>query len=160
MDESTDEAVEDGAATTTGDPAAGDARDVGEDLAAETGTGAAPLREFVRALRAESDGALRAIVRYDAEAERYETRFLREDLAERFDESERAARAEALSVQALGDPTEEAALPDFGELEATMRWYADVVVATFPTGEWSGVVATLDRTDSPLVDVALEHLDD
>jgi hypothetical protein len=62
-------------------------------------------------------------------------------------------------VQALGDPTEEAALPDFGGLEATLRWYDDVVVASFPTGEWSGVVATLDRTDSPLVDVALEHLD-
>jgi hypothetical protein len=155
MDESTDEA-----ATTTGDPAAGDARDVGEDLAAETDAGPAPLREFVRALRAESDGALRAIVRYDAEAERRETLFLREDLAERFDGAERTARVEALAMQALGDPTEEAALPDFGELEATLRWYDDVVVASFPTGEWSGVVATLDRTDSPLVDVALANLDD
>jgi hypothetical protein len=156
MDDSTDDAASPGAA----DPGTADARDAAADLAAETDAGPAPLREFVRALRGETDGALRAIVRYDAEAERCETLFLREDLADRFGEAERTARAEALVMQALGDPTEETRLPEFGGLEATLRWYDDAVVASFPTGEWSGVIATLDRTASPLVDVALAHLDD
>jgi hypothetical protein len=41
-----------------------------------------------------------------------------------------------------------------------MRLYEGVIVAHFPVREWSGLVFTFDRQDSPIVDLANRYLDD
>ena len=118
----------------------------------------APLREFVRALRTESDDSLRLVVRY--RGDEHEVLYARADVEERFGDDELDERAKALVLRAIGDPPREPELDDLGSLEATLRWYDSSLVATFPYREWSGVVAVFDRSSSALVDAALDNLYD
>ncbi|MFB6131194.1 MAG: hypothetical protein ABEJ28_10280 [Salinigranum sp.] len=137
--------------------------DVGEDIRAEVGDDGGslgdeggPLEGFVEALRTGSDGSLRLVVRYDGD-DRAVT-YVREDVAAGYDEGELDERVRTLTLKALGDPVSDKSIEDFGALAATVRWFGDVVVATFPTGEWDGVVAVFDRSSSTLVDAALDSL--
>jgi hypothetical protein len=116
------------------------------------------VRDLIDDLREESDASLRSAIRYTADD--YEVLFLREDVAETLSHPEREERAETLVMKGLGDPPQEGALFDFGTLDATMRFYDNVLVAHFPYREWSGLVFTFDRTEAPLVDLVGEHLDE
>ncbi|AQL42666.1 hypothetical protein BV210_08050 [Halorientalis sp. IM1011] len=116
------------------------------------------VRALIDDLRAESDAALRSAIRYTADD--YDVLFLRDDVAAALSDAEREERAETLVMKGLGDPPQEGALFDFGTLDATMRFYDNVLVAHFPYREWSGIVFTFDRTEAPLVDLVHEHLDE
>jgi hypothetical protein len=116
------------------------------------------VRDLIDDLQDESDASLRSAIRYTADD--YDVLFLREDVAEALSLPEREERAETLIMKGLGDPPQEGALFDFGTLDATMRFYENVLVAHFPYREWSGIVFTFDRTEAPLVDLVHEHLDE
>jgi hypothetical protein len=116
------------------------------------------VRELIADIREESAASLRSAIRYTADD--YDVLFLREDVADQLSMEEREERAETLVMKGLGDPTTEGALFDFGTLDATLRFYDNVLVAHVPYREWSGLAFTLDRTDAPLVDMVAEHLDD
>jgi hypothetical protein len=130
--------------------------EVRAEMEAEDVDEAAPLGGFVGALREANGEGLRAVARYDGE--RRELLYLREDVAAGLSEKGVEKRLESLVMRALGDPQSDAALPEYGALDATVRWFEDAVVAVYPTGEWSGVIATFDRRRSPLVDAAFDHL--
>lgn len=114
-----------------------------------------PLREFVRALRTESDDSLRLVVRY--QGDEHEVLYVREDVREELGES-LDEQAQAVALRGVGDPPREVDIEGLGTLEATLRWYDGALVATFPYREWSGVVAVFDRESSALVDAALDEL--
>lgn len=118
----------------------------------------AEIRDLIDAVRERTDVTLRLVVRYSGDES--DPLFVREDIGERYSEPELAERIEALVVKGLGDPPREESLYDFGRLDATIRWYDEVMVATFPYREWSGLVLTFDRDESPLVDLAAEFLRD
>lgn len=125
-------------------------QEVGEDSSG-------PLREFIHALRSESDESLRFVVRFSGDE--HKVVYLRDDVAEQYTDEEFQEHVQSLMLKSLGDPVNDDALADFGDLDATVRWFEEVVVATFPYREWSGVVAVLDRRESPLVDAAVDFLD-
>lgn len=115
-----------------------------------------PLSGLVDALKETTEDSLRLVVRFDGES--HEVVYAPEEVrAEHGDDFE--DHVEWLVLKGLGDPADDDSLAVYGDLEATVRWYGEVVVAVYPTGEWSGVVAVLDRRDSPLVDAALSRLD-
>lgn len=113
-------------------------------------------RAFVESLRSDAEEAVRLVARYEGES--FETLYVRPDLREEYSRSEAVERAKSLAMKALSEPRRDGGLADLGHLDATLRWYENAVVAVYPTGEWSGVVATFDRRASPLVDAAVEHL--
>lgn len=132
-------------------------RDVEEDIRADVGDDETePLAEFVDALREESDDSLRLVVRY--RGDEHELLYVRDDVE--LTDEELEERVQSLALRGIGDPTHDAEMPEFGELEATLRWFEHSVVAIFPYREWSGVVAVFDRTgsSSPMVDAALDEL--
>jgi hypothetical protein len=132
-------------------------RDVEADIRADaSGDETDPLREFVRALRTESDDSLRLVVQYRGDD--HEVLYVRDDVAADLGEDGLSERAGALALRGIGDPPRETELEDLGTLEATLRWYEGVLVATFPYREWSGVVAVFDRESSALVAAALDEL--
>lgn len=116
------------------------------------------IRDLIDRLREETDASLRLAIRYTGED--IHVVFVREDIHERYAAPELEERVEALVMKGLGDPPREESLFDFGELDATIRWYEGVLVAHFPYREWSGLVFTFDRQESPLVDLAQEFLTD
>ena len=116
----------------------------------------AEIQNLIDAVRERTDASLRLAVRYSGDES--DPLFVREDLRERYSEPELAERIEALVVKGLGDPPREESLYDFGRLDATIRWYDEVLVATFPYREWSGLIFSFDREDSPLVDLAAQFL--
>jgi hypothetical protein len=126
------------------------------EAAADAGDDDGPLSEFAAALRDATDESLRSVTRYDGE--RHELLYRRADLREATDPAAERERVETLVMKALGDVRKESTLDDYGPLQATVRYFEHVVVAVYPTGDWSGVVATFDREASPLVDAAVEHL--
>jgi hypothetical protein len=125
---------------------AGDLDDIDEDV-----------RGLIDALRDQEERSLRLAVRYSGDD--IELLFVREDLNERYSGPELEERVDALVVKGLSDPPREESLYDFGRLDATVRWYDAVMVAHFPYREWSGLVFTFDRVESPLVDLVDEFLD-
>lgn len=132
-------------------------RDVESHIRADAGDDETePLREFVRALRTQSDDAVQLVVRY--QGDEHELLYARDDVREACTDAELDERAKTLALRGMGDPPREPELSDLGRLEATLRWYDGALVATFPYREWSGVVAVFDRGESPLVDAALEEL--
>ena len=116
------------------------------------------VRGLVSALREETDSSLRLAVRYSGDE--WDVLFARPDVREQFTDLELETRVETLVFKGQGDPPTETALGDFGSLEAVMRWYQGVIVAHFPVREWSGLVFTFDRQESPIVDLANRYLDD
>jgi hypothetical protein len=114
------------------------------------------IRALIGALRESDDASLRMAVQYSGDDSTI--LFVREDINEQYADHELEARVEALIVKGLGDPPREESLHDFGRLDATFRWYDEVLVAHFPYREWSGLAFTFDRRASPLVDLAHDHL--
>jgi RNA polymerase subunit RPABC4/transcription elongation factor Spt4 len=123
--------------------------------------------------------ALRLAVHFEGQA--IEPLFVRDDVRAQFPPTELRQRLEELALKGLGDPQRDEPLYDFGTLDATIRWYDEVLVATFPTGEWSGLLFVFDASrsestgrsltewsgllfvfdhdESPLADLVGEHLD-
>ncbi|WP_049907462.1 hypothetical protein [Haloferax elongans] len=116
-----------------------------------------PLQEFIRGLREADDADVRAVGQYDGED--YELLYLRPDVDAQLDDEARVARVKSLVMKALGEPISDPVFEDYGKLNAAIRWYDEAVVAIYPYDEWSGVIATFDRANSPLVNLALEHLE-
>jgi hypothetical protein len=116
------------------------------------------VRGLIDALRAETEASLRLAIRYTADE--YEVLFAREDVTEQFPDPELEQRVETLVMKGLGDPPQETSLFDFGNLDATVRFYDHAHVVHFPYREWSGFVFVLDRQTTPLVDLMNDHLSD
>ncbi|SFR31946.1 hypothetical protein [Halogeometricum limi] len=127
-----------------------------EDIEAKGARPGDALDAFVRQLRATNDEAVRGIGWYDAGS--CDILYLREEIQRQFTEAENRERIKSFAMKGLSDPRSDDTLEDFGELDATVRWYENAIVAIYPLSEWSGVVATFDRRASPLVDAAMEHL--
>ncbi|EMA05653.1 hypothetical protein [Haloferax denitrificans] len=131
--------------------------DVEADLTDDFGDeGDSPLRQFVRSLRDLDEADVRAVGQYDGEA--FELLYLRDDIDEALGPEERGERVKTLVMKALGEPVNEPELDGYGDLNAVIRWFDEVVVAIYPHDEWSGAIATFDRANSPLVDLAVTHL--
>lgn len=129
-----------------------------EEYAEDLGDVDDDVRELIAALTEETDASLRLGVRYSGDDE--DVVYLREDIRAQYTDPELEARVDALVVKGLGDPPREESLYDFGRLDATFRWYDEVLVTHFPYREWSGLVFTFDRYESTLVDLAQEYLED
>lgn len=114
------------------------------------------IRDLIEALRESEDASLRLAVRYSGDDST--VLYVRDDIDDQFAAHELEQRVEALIVKGLGDPPREESLYDFGRLDATVRWYDDVIAVHFPYREWSGLVFTFDRQASPLVDLANQYL--
>lgn len=134
-------------------------REVEDALDEEVATAASesPLSAFVETLRTQSDDSLRLVVRYDGDE--HDVLYTRDGVRADLDDETFDEQVKTLVMKGLSDPPEEQELSDFGSLHATLRWFDDVVVACYPTGEWTGVVATFDRGDSPFVGAALDQLE-
>ncbi|MFC7130436.1 hypothetical protein [Haloferax chudinovii] len=131
--------------------------DVEADLSDDFGDGSdSPLRQFVRSLRDLDDADVRAVGQYDGKG--FELLYLRDDIDDALDADARTERVKTLVMKALGEPINEPGLDDYGQLNAVIRWFDEVVVAIYPHDEWSGAIATFDRANSPLVDLAVTHL--
>ncbi|MFC7071360.1 hypothetical protein [Halobaculum lipolyticum] len=115
------------------------------------------IRDLIEAVR-DDEGTLRVAVRY--EGREIEPLFVRDDVRELFPPTELRQRMEELVLKGLGDPKRDAPLHDYGSLDATIRWYDEVLVASFPSGEWSGILFVFDRAEAPLVDLVGRYLDD
>lgn len=113
----------------------------------------------LRDLLAEFDlgDDVRLAFRYEGES--YDVLHAREDVRETFTGEEFERRVETLMMKGLSDPPTDGSLYDFGELDATLRFFDRVVVAYFPDGEWSGVVVVADRGDSEAVERTLAGLE-
>jgi hypothetical protein len=118
------------------------------------------VRDLVESLRERDDldASVRLIVRF--EGDEYDVAYVREDVDRQYTDAELEARIETLVMKGLGDPPREQSLYDFGSLRATIRWFDGAVCAYFPDDEWSGVIVVLDGVESPVMDVAFEHLVD
>jgi hypothetical protein len=114
------------------------------------------IRELIDVVREREDTSLRMAVQYSGDDSTI--LFVREDIDEQFAPHELEARVEAIVLKGIGDPPREEPLHDFGRLDATYRWYDQVLVAHFPYREWSGLAFTFDRQASPLVDLAHDYL--
>jgi len=114
------------------------------------------LRDLVGALHEESEAEVRMLFHYDGE----ETvaRFVREDVRELYPGEQLDDRMHTLMMKGLGDPPNQNKLHDYGDLEATVRLYEEVVVAYFPDDEWSGVIVVLERDRETFVDDILAEL--
>ncbi|MFC7027445.1 hypothetical protein ACFQJ5_07350 [Halomicroarcula sp. GCM10025324] len=139
MPDPTEEALEE-----VSDDVSGDAEDLDDEA-----------KELVDAILDGSGDTVRMAIQYSGDE--YDLLFVREDVEAQFSEAEMAERVKTLMFKGLGDPVEESALFDFGHLDATVRWYDSVVVASFPVREWSGLVFTFDRVTDSLLDLADEH---
>jgi hypothetical protein len=127
-----------------------------EEMKADLSDLDAEILDLVESIRAETEASLRIAVRYSGDEA--EPIFVREDIEERYSDPELRKRIDTLAIKGLGDPPREESLYDFGRLDATIRWYDEVLVATFPYREWSGLIFSFDREDSPLVDLAAQFL--
>lgn len=114
------------------------------------------FRQLLDALRESDDASLRLAIQYSGDDAT--VLFIREDIDNQYADHELEARIEALIVKGLGDPPREESLYDFGRLDATVRWYDEVMAVHFPYREWSGLVFTFDRKKSPIVDLAQDYL--
>jgi len=118
------------------------------------------VRSLVEALRAgEAEtptDAVRLIFRY--EGEDCDVAHVRDDVDEAYTDAELRQRMETLTMKGLGDPPRQGALHEFGELQATVRWFDEAVCVYAPDDEWSGVMVVLDRADADAVEGVLEHL--
>jgi len=130
---------------------------VGPTMAVEPGLPAVLLSPLLDRLEHRL-APLRLAVRFSGDES--DVLFIREDVREQYTDSELEERIETIVMKGLGDPPREQPLFDFGTLDATIRWYENVQVAHFPYREWSGLAFVFDRRESPIVDLAKQHLQD
>jgi hypothetical protein len=129
--------------------------EISEDVSEDVEDVDEDARALLESILESSGDTVRMAVQYSGEE--YDIHYLRDDIRKQFSDAELAERVKTLTFKGLGDPVEEGALFDFGHLDATVRWYDEVVVANFPVREWSGLVFTFDRVTDSLLDLADEH---
>ena len=102
-----------------------------------------PAESLASYLRELDAGDLRSAVSY--EGDDYETVYQRKDLSEEYTEAEFEEIAKQFVLKGFDDPLEQPEFARFGHLDATVRWFHEVVVVQVPLDEWSGVIVAFDR---------------
>lgn len=110
------------------------------------------VQELIDAVLADSSDNLRLIVRYDGDE--FEVVYARGDVTDGYTEQELETRVKSFVMQGMSEIETDGPLYDFGQLEATVRFYDTAAVAQVPTGEWTGLVFTFDRTTGSLEELA------
>ena len=90
---------------------------------------------------------LRLVATYDGDETTL--RYRREDAESEFSEEEFKETLNNAVLKALDDAREQPEFSRWGHLDATVRWFHEVVVVQVPTGEWTGVLVTADREGVP-----------
>ncbi|MCG1002654.1 MULTISPECIES: hypothetical protein [Halobacterium] len=121
-----------------------------------------PAESLARYLRELDAGDVRSAVHY--EGDDYETVYQRDDLSEEYTEAEFEEIAKHFVLKGFDDPLEQPEFARFGHLDATVRWFHEVVVVQVPLDEWTGVIVSLDRDTiedtGTLIDALLQFVDE
>lgn len=117
----------------------------------------ANIRQLVDEINEETASSLRIAVHFSGDE--HTLLFVRDDVEANSSAAQLAEKAKSLVVLALSDPPRQRDLAEFGDLDATVRWYDDVVVTCIPIREWSGLVFAFDKQAAPVVDLARKYLD-
>lgn len=119
---------------------------------------------FVDALREEIDAGLRLAVEYDADE--YEVVFADPEVRDSYTEEEFDEYIKQFVLKAYDDAPHQPEFVRLGHLDATVRWFDDVVAVQIPVDDWDGFLLTFERggdttrgefTDAVL-DLADKHL--
>lgn len=120
-----------------------------------------PAETLAAHIRSMDAGELRTVVQYDGDD--YDLLFKSDRVDEAFTDAEYDEVAKHLVLKALDDGFEQPEFARFGHLDATVRWFHEVVAVQVPLDDWSGVIVTFDRdsiTDtSELVEEILAFLE-
>lgn len=121
-----------------------------------------PAESLAAHIRTLDGGELRSVVHYDGDD--YDTIFQADRVRDEFAEVEYEEVAKHLVLKGLDDGFEQPEFARFGHLDATVRWFHDVVAFQVPLDDWSGVIVTFDRDSiedtSALVDELLAFVDE
>jgi|AntRauMinimDraft_4_1070384.scaffolds.fasta_scaffold00059_7 hypothetical protein len=121
-----------------------------------------PAETLAAHIRALDAGELRTVVHYDGDD--YDGLFKSDRVAQEFTDIEYDEVAKHLVLKALDDGFEQPEFSRFGHLDATVRWFHDVVAVQVPLDDWSGVIVTFDRDSikdtSALVEEILAFVDE
>ncbi|AHG05246.1 hypothetical protein HALDL1_08160 [Halobacterium sp. DL1] len=117
---------------------------------------------LARHIRSLDVGTLRAIIRYDGDE--YDIDYKADPLEEQFTETEFEEVAKHLVLKGFDDGVEQPEFARFGHLDATVRWFQQVVVCQVPFDDWSGILVSFEResiTDTGrLIDEILDFVDE
>jgi len=102
-----------------------------------------PAETLAAHIRSMDAGELRTVVHYDGDD--YDTVFQADAVSEEFADVEFEEVAKHLVLKALDDGFEQPEFARFGHLDATVRWFHDVVAFQVPLDDWSGIIVTFDR---------------
>ena len=121
-----------------------------------------PAESLAAHIRSMDAGELRTVVHYDGDD--YDVVFQSDRIGEAFTDVEFDEVAKHLVLKALDDGFEQPEFARFGHLDATVRWFHDVVAVQVPQDDWSGVIVTFDRDSitntSALVEEILGFVDE
>jgi hypothetical protein len=101
----------------------------------------------VTELRAVCGDAVRLVATYDGDDT--DLLYRREDAEDEFSEEEFEETLNNAVLKALDDAREQPEFSRWGHLDATVRWFHDVVALQVPTDDWTGVLITIDRAGIP-----------
>jgi hypothetical protein len=88
-------------------------------------------------------GDLRSVVQY--EGDDFDVVFERDDLQEAYSDTELEKVAKHLVLKGFDDPLDQPEFAHFGHLDATVRWFHEVVAIQVPLDEWSGIILSFER---------------
>lgn len=121
-----------------------------------------PPESFADHIRSLDAGELRTVTRYDGDE--WETVFRSDQVEEAYSEEAFDSITKHLVLKSFDDNLEQPELAQFGHLDATVRWFHNVVVVQVPLDDWSGVIVSLERDStsdtSTLVDGILDYVTD
>lgn len=121
-----------------------------------------PAETLAAHIRSLDAGELRTVVHYDGDD--YDVLFNSDRVTEEFTDVEYDEVVKHLVLKALDDGFEQPEFARFGHLDATVRWFHDVVAVQVPMDDWTGVIVTFDRDSitntSALVEEILAFVDE
>jgi hypothetical protein len=121
-----------------------------------------PAETLAAHIRSMDAGELRTVVYYDGDD--YDALFKSDRANEEFTDIEFDEVTKHLVLKALDDGFEQPEFARFGHLDATVRWFHDVVAVQVPQDDWSGVIVTFERDSisdtAALVDEILSFVDE
>lgn len=121
-----------------------------------------PAETLAAHIRSLDAGELRIVVRYDGDD--FEAVHVAEELDDLYTDAEFEEVTKNLVLKSLDDGLEQPELAHFGHLDATVRWFQEVVVLQVPLDDWSGVIVSFDRESiadtGRLVDEILAFVDE
>ncbi|MFB6219504.1 MAG: hypothetical protein ABEH77_10095 [Halobacteriaceae archaeon] len=89
------------------------------------------------------DADLRVAVEYHADE--YDVLFVRDDVAAAYTDEEFDEHLKEFVMKGYDDAPRQPEFTRFGVLEATIRWFHDIVAVHVPLGEWDGYLFTFER---------------